>query len=52
MSRIFKFTIKSPEQRHWRSSAVCIVNFEHIFFSASIADFGQVIVCWICYFLY
>ena len=23
-------TIKKPEQRHWRRSGVCIVNFEHI----------------------
>ena len=25
-----KFTIKSPEQCHWRRSGVFIVNFEHI----------------------
>ena len=25
-----KLTIKTPERRHWRSSGVFIVNFEHI----------------------
>ena len=25
-----KLTMKTPEQRHWHRSGVCIVNFEHI----------------------
>ena len=27
---MLKFTIKTPERRHWRRSGVFIVNFRHI----------------------
>ena len=40
-----KLTIKTPEQRHWRRSAVFTVNLEHVshlFSSVSIVDFEQV----------
>ena len=40
-----KLTIKTPERRHWRRSAVFLVYSEpisHLFFSVSIVDFEKV----------
>ena len=49
MWNMFKLTINTPEQRHWRRSSFFIVNFKqisHLFSSVSIINFEQVNVCW------
>ena len=48
-----KFTIKTPEWRHWRRFAVFIVNFEHIlvpFSIVSLVDFEEVNISYKRYF--
>ena len=41
-----KFTIKTPERRHWRRTGVFIVNFEHISHLVLIVNFEQVNAGW------
>ena len=44
-----KLTIKTPERRHWRSTGVFIVNFEHIspLFLVFFVDFEHANVSWV-----
>ena len=46
-----KFTMKTPEWRHWRRSGVFIVNFEQISqcFGVPVVDFDQVNIGWLAF---